>query len=212
MVHFVPISLPHQPFVQSPDGCNYPDPTEQLSTTWPNQTLADLGRQRHLLQAASADRLLGMTLDALEDAGTYDDALVTVVADHGISFDAGQDLRLLVDGLVPSERGIAELAWVPFFLKEPGQTEGSVSDADVTVYDVLPTMAEVLGVDLRWTLAGRSAFDAPPPSGDKGFYRTTNDTIFDRGPEVTIDEDLGNLILRENALCRFLPDASEPHL
>ncbi|MBX3315077.1 MAG: sulfatase-like hydrolase/transferase [Actinobacteria bacterium] len=212
MVHFVHIILPHQPFVQYPDGRNYTDPTEELSTTWPDQTLADLGRQRHLLQTASADRLLGMTLDALEAAGTYDESLITVVADHGITFDAGQDLRLLVDEVVPSERGITELAWVPFFLKEPGQTGPTVNDADVSVYDVLPTMADVLGVELKWEVAGRSAFDAPAssPSDDKGFYRTTNGTIFERGPEVSVTEEVGHRILRENAIDRFLPAVGDP--
>lgn len=208
--HFLHVILPHQPFVQYPDGTRYREPDPRLPTVWANRTLADLGRQRHLLQTASADRLLGDALDALDAAGTYDDALVVVVADHGATFDVGQEIRALSPDIERSEQALTDLAWVPFIVKEPGQTEGEVSDADVTTYDVVPTIADVLQLDVPWELAGRSAFDAPEPGPTKTIHMTVQAEVFSLGPPVDIDAAVGRDLLRQNGVDRFLPALGDP--
>ncbi len=51
--------------------------------------------QRHLLQVGYTDKLLGQLLNKLERSGLYDEALVVVVADHGVSFVPGEGPREL---------------------------------------------------------------------------------------------------------------------
>ncbi|MBX3315076.1 MAG: sulfatase-like hydrolase/transferase [Actinobacteria bacterium] len=208
-LHFLHVVLPHQPFVQYPDGTRYRRDDPPLDMTWANQTLADLGRQRHLLQTASADRLLGEALDALDAAGTYDDSLVVVVADHGLTFDVGQEIRMLAPGIAPTDRSIADLAWVPFFVKEPGQQGGEVSDADVTTYDVLPTIADVLDVDIPWDHLGRSAFDERTDGRTRTMHVTVQDEIFTLGPTVDV-ADADRDLLFEHGLDRFFPAVDDP--
>ena len=61
------------------------------------------------------------------------------------------------------------LAWSPLFIKEPGQVDGQVVDDDVTALDVVPTVAEMVGVDVDWEVDGESlvggvpAADRPKP-------------------------------------------------
>jgi arylsulfatase A-like enzyme len=56
---------------------------------------------------------------------------------------------------------------VPLFIKLPGQKDGKVSNEDVQLIDILPTIAAVAGVRVPWTVAGRDAFAANHPSRQK---------------------------------------------
>ena len=111
--------------------------------------------QRHLLQVAATDRLLGELLDRLRETGIYDRAVVAVVADHGISFRRGHDRRLL------RRANVEDIAPVPFLLKLPGQQRGRISDRPMQTIDVLPTIADALGIRIPWRVDGRSALAAP---------------------------------------------------
>jgi hypothetical protein len=107
--------------------------------------------QRHLLQLQATDRLLGKLLDRLHAVGLYDRALVAVLADHGMSFRLGHDHRLV------RAANVEDIAPVPFFLKAPHQRRARVSDKPLRTIDVLPTLADVLGIRLPWRVDGRSA-------------------------------------------------------
>ena len=50
-------------------------------------------RVRHLQKLQYTDLLLGELLDQMEASGTWDDTMLVVVADHGISFTAHQEPR-----------------------------------------------------------------------------------------------------------------------
>ena len=103
----------------------------------------------------ATDRLLGELLDRLHAAGIYDRAVVAVVADHGISFRLGHDRRLV------RRANVEDIAPVPFLLKVPGQQRGRISDQPLQTIDVLPTIADALGMRIPWRVDGRSAL-APP--------------------------------------------------
>ena len=75
-----------------------------------------------------------------------------MTADHGYSFDVGVRSRRKV-----SETSIEEVAPVPFFIKAPGQTSGAVDRSLIRTIDILPTMADLLGVRMGWRAAGRPA-------------------------------------------------------
>lgn len=157
------ILLPHQPWRFLPDGTSYVDPginlvTENLvqdeSAPWHTR----VQRQRHLMQTQYADGLVGDMLDRLDEVGLYDEALVMVVADHGVGFTAGEGLRIF------SGENYPELMWAPLFVKGPGQRDGQRTDVNAQLPDVLPTLAGLLGVEIPWkvdgvSLAGATAED-----------------------------------------------------
>ena len=128
---------------------------------------------------------------------------------HGLTFDVGQEIRMLAPGIAPTDRSIADLAWVPFFVKEPGQQGGEVSDADVTTYDVLPTIADVLDVDIPWDHLGRSAFDERTDGRTRTMHVTVQDEIFTLGPTVDV-ADADRDLLFEHGLDRFFPAVDDP--
>ena len=141
--------FPHQPWEFLPSGRRYrgdPDPFEGgLSSPVASTTpfLTHQNQQRFLLQVGFVDRELGLLLDRLERTGLFDGALLVVTADHGISFDIGVSERRAV-----SQGKIAEVAPVPFFVKAPHQRHSRVRRAYVHTIDVLPTIADVLGLKL----------------------------------------------------------------
>jgi hypothetical protein len=140
--------LPHVPWRYLPSGDEYPKIViPGRSTTHPTRWTRDdwlvlQGYQRHLLQAQYADRLLGELVRTLRAKGVLDEALMVVVADHGIAFRPGLMQRSAV------EETAGQIAFVPLFIKEPGQAKASVSDSPVQTIDVLPTIADVLQIDI----------------------------------------------------------------
>lgn len=152
---FLHVLLPHGPWLYFPDGrssavakANAPGRKGEL---WWDDGLANQAHQRHLLQLAYTDKLLGTFLDRLEATGLWEEALVVVTADHGISFRGG-DMRR-----APTETNLAELAFTPLFIKFPGEKEGKVVERHVTIADILPTMADGLAIKVPWSIEGRSA-------------------------------------------------------
>jgi hypothetical protein len=134
---------------------------------WTSATApVDTGRQRHLLQLAYADSLIGDLVQELKDQGIFDDALVVLTADHGISFQPGGPIRSL-EGQALTPEVAADVPWVPLFIKEPGQTQGDVSEANVLTVDVLPTIADALDIELPYEVDGRSVFGPPRSSDEK---------------------------------------------
>jgi len=157
-LHVIHVLLPHMPFQYLPSGRRYRrSPREDLAGLdgRPGYGIPFLVRQsyqRHLLQLGATDRLLGRLLDRLRAVGIYDRALVAVVADHGISFRVGHDRRLV------RAANVEDIAPVPFFIKAPGQRRGRISEKPLRTIDVLPTLADVLGVRIPWHVDGRSGF------------------------------------------------------
>jgi hypothetical protein len=146
---FTHVLVPHSPWRVLGDGTQYAGTSPPLgldSGVWTEGT--EVGRQRHVLQVQAGDDLLGRQLQALREAGTYDDTLVIVTADHGISLVPGTPPRAL------AEDNLEHIVWTPLLVKLPGQTEGSIDDSDVRSIDVVPTIADVLGVEVPWDVDG----------------------------------------------------------
>jgi hypothetical protein len=160
---YLHVLFPHGPWLYFPDGRvravtvpRAPGRTEEL---WWNEPLAEQAWQRHLLQAGFTDKLLGRFLDRLHKTGLWDKALVVVTVDEGDSFRGGDSRR------DPTKTNIGDIAFIPLFVKLPGRDQGRFVERHVTSVDVLPTIASVLGVKLRWKHDGRSALTAGPGSG-----------------------------------------------
>ena len=100
--YYLHVMLPHQPWKFHPDGELYDDPDPlglSLSAadrpfpySW-NEWVAAVAEQRHLLQSEYTDRLLGQILEALRGEGLYEESLVIVTADHGVSFELRTNAR-----------------------------------------------------------------------------------------------------------------------
>lgn len=168
-LHFLHVLLPHSPWQLMPSGAAYadPDPTHGATfdpwITWESDELADLGRRRHGLQLQYADRRLGAVLDRLEQQGRFDSSVVAVVADHGIGFTPGEEIRDFDLGSAP------EVAWVPMMVKGVGQTEPILSDAAATTLDLVPTLADRIGVRVPWRTDGRALAPDEASDAPRGF-------------------------------------------
>lgn len=169
-LHFLHSLLPHDPWDLLPNGVEYEAPEVPPGVfyrDWGGEHAAAVGRQRHLLQTQLADHLLGELLDHLEDTGQYDGSLIVVTADHGVAFNDGQPWRGVAAG------NFEQIAYAPLFVKAPGQERGRVDDRNVMSIDLLPTIAEMIGVRIPddWELDGRSFVSGEPrDSGEKRIF------------------------------------------
>ncbi|MEV4463561.1 sulfatase-like hydrolase/transferase [Micromonospora echinofusca] len=162
-LHFLHLLMPHSPWAYLPSGARY-DAPEDL----PNDGAGwvELARERHLAQLGYTDRLIGQTLRTLRSTGLYDQALLVVTADHGVSFTPGAQGR----GMDAIRTAPAEVAWVPTFVKTPGQRAGRVDDRNWQHVDLLPTIADEAAIRLPWPVDGRSARQSPRTEAGKVFY------------------------------------------
>ena len=119
--------------------------------------LVTQGYQRHLLQVGFADKLLGDLVDKLKLTGLYDDALIVITSDHGVSFFPD-----LIRRMVYQEETMDILS-IPLFIKAPHQKKGVISNRNIENIDILPTIADILDIPLSWKIDGASALDTALP-------------------------------------------------
>ena len=102
------------------------------------------------------------------------------------------------------------MGWVPLFVKEPGQTEGVVSDANVLTVDVVPTIADVLDIDIPYPVDGRSALGSPRAGQAKPIHLSE---VTPEGVTVLDAEDLppgSHDLMYERTTASFLPAVGDP--
>ena len=115
---FMHSSLPHGPARSCPTAAatrSTAGRTPASRERWTRrQWLVDQAFQRHVLQSRYADALVGRLLNKVREAGLYDDAVILVTADHGVSFRAGEPRRRMTAATMP------DVAVVQFIVKAPG--------------------------------------------------------------------------------------------
>ena len=179
-VNVLHLLQPHGPWNRGPSGERYePDLPANLRKRgldiladdrwWTTQL-----RQRHLAQLQYTDRLLSRLSAGLRRRGIWDDAVVVVVADHGVSTQPGGRLR------EPTPANAHDILPVPLFVKAPGQTAGEVSRAPAQIIDVLPTIAALAGIRMPYALEGRPLSDLEPHA------RTTASCTGLHVPDMTV--------------------------
>ena len=150
--------LPHVPWQYLPDGRRYRKTANDAIAGLSNQSYDDQGQidvllQRHFLQTGFADHELQHLWRRLKQQGMWDKSLIVVAADHGVAFVRGhRDRRRL------RRDNAAEIAPVPLLIKAPGQEKGRVNDAWVETIDILPTIFDLLNLDPKVKMDGKSAF------------------------------------------------------
>ena len=158
--YFLHTVLPHRPYglyrsgkYYSLTGSELGGRTEDGKRVSGNKVAAH-AYQRHLLQAAYVDSRLGDILSRWREVGLYDDALIVVVADHGVSFVPERMARALTSA------NAADILPVPLIMKLPGGARaGEVSLRNVETIDILPTMADLMRAPVSFHVDGQSAFD-----------------------------------------------------
>jgi hypothetical protein len=120
--------------------------------------LLEQGYQRHIMQAAFTDRMVGQLVARLKDLGIYDKALIVITADNGESFLHANHDRHIADSVT-----FTDIASTPLLIKRPRQKKGGYDNRHVRTFDVVPTMADVVGIDMPWKILGRSIFKTRVP-------------------------------------------------
>lgn len=170
--------LPHHPWQFLPDGRRYPfivgaNPASVSGGWSDDEFLVAQSMQRHLLQVGYVDHALGEIIDALEEKGIYDDALVMVLADHGIAIRPGVDHQRII-----TETSVGDIAAVPLFVKLPHDEGGSIDDRRALTIDVLPTIADVIGATMPEGLEGVSLLRPVPDRQETTTHGTEGDVTY----------------------------------
>jgi hypothetical protein len=191
--------MPHVPWQYLPSGRSYRRTAGDAVPGLSNQAYEDQGQldvllQRHFLQTGFADYELQGLWDRLKSEGLWDSSLIVVAADHGVAFPRARQRRRL------GRETAREIAPIPLFIKAPGQTEGKVDDAWVETIDILPTIFDVLNLDPRVKMDGRSAFSDEVQSRDelRFLIRNTFETL--KIPAATFERERQEIIDRNHRL------------
>jgi hypothetical protein len=166
-LNFLHLELPHVPYEFYPDGQRYAAGLleddgfrDSQGRTPDDETVSQILEQRLLLQIGFTDLLLGKVIRRLKRDGIWDEAIVAVTADHGVSFQPGRPRR------VPNKANLADIASVPLIIKGPGVPAGKVDERLARTIDLLPTIAQILNVPLPPGVRGSSLLEPPPERAD----------------------------------------------
>lgn len=152
---FAHIVVPHRPWDLTPSGRRFEEhrPPETNGDTWATGAGTDEHRLAHMLSLQYADKLLGTVIDRLKETGGWDDTILVVTADHGMSFTNGDKMR---QGTTTNQ---ADVLWVPLFIRAPELPEGLVSDRPTLSVDIVPTIIDILGITSAYPMDGLSVRD-----------------------------------------------------
>lgn len=168
--HFLHTMLTHMPYTMLPGGrrsSTRVDLGGRARERWADDPWAAAQHeQQHLLQLAFADSLVIDLVDRLRASGRYDDALIIVTSDHGVAFRPGLPLREFEETIA------AEIARVPLIVKYPGDAgrSGQIVTQPAETVDIVPTIADVLRVQLPWRVDGRSLLAPPRPRPERRLW------------------------------------------
>jgi arylsulfatase A-like enzyme len=100
-----------------------------------------------------ADHLFAQMMATLRDSGRWENTIVVLTADHGEEF-------MEHGGLQHGGDVYEELLRIPLVIRHPDVTPGSRADAPVSNLDLLPTLAEMVGLAVPPNLDGTSLLSA----------------------------------------------------
>jgi Sulfatase len=191
--------MPHVPWQYLPSGRMYRRQPNDAVPALSNQAYRDQGQldvllQRHFLQTGFADYELQQLWKRLRSEGLWDKSLIVVAADHGVAFPRARERRRL------SRATAREIAPIPLFIKAPDQKRAKVNTAWVETIDILPTILDILNIDPRVKMDGKSAY-SPEVEQRKTLrfeIRNTFQTL--RIPAATFERERAQIIARNNRL------------
>ena len=241
VLHFLHVILPHTKYEYLVSGQKYFNRERFIPVGWidgPGWGGRWIGKEpliltayhQYLQQIGYVDQFLGKLRRSLETADLFDKALIIVTADHGVSFQRGLSMREVQKG------NESDILKVPMFVKLPGQREGGIRERLVSGIDVLPTIADVLGLQIPKAIDGFSMLDNEIPPRDEidflgvgkiklqdlgGFPRlkwqvehfgehTALDRLVPKGPASTlVGQELGDLDIGHSSSLKYINE--NPH-
>jgi arylsulfatase A-like enzyme len=104
-------------------------------------------------EVSFVDKCFGRLLDCIESHGLLDDTIIVVLSDHGHPHgDHGTIMKT-------DPNLYQELVRFPLMIHHPaGEGAGARCDALLQMYDVLPTVLDIAGLDAGATMHGRSVW------------------------------------------------------
>ncbi len=181
-----PAELPHPPiyYARLESKSNPERETRNLNKLAPTLSEAELRfvEELYLREVESMDERVGYILEALRRRGLRDRTLVVFTSDHGEGF--GEHGRYLHSGRWLYE----EFVHVPLIAAGPGVAPGLRIGQPVSHVDLVPTLAELLGVPAPEGLQGSSLAALLEGRSDEA-HRTPYiaDTARQRGYEALVD-------------------------
>ncbi|MGI9603428.1 MAG: sulfatase-like hydrolase/transferase [Acidimicrobiales bacterium] len=159
-LHYAHLAVPHVPYVYLPSGQRYNgNRLDGLADgVWSDDAAAaEVAEFRYQLQVEYVDGLIGAMVEAMEASGRFDESMIVLVSDHGVSNRASTPRR------IPTEETLGDIAWIPMLVKQPGQQRGEEIDTPALTIDLVPTVADVMGIELVEPVDGVSLADGPRP-------------------------------------------------
>ena len=160
-LHFAHVLLPHRPWGLAPD-LRYMSGVLQFKDPR-SEKLVDRRRDNYqsmLRQYVATDVLIGELVSKLKSSPNWDNTMIVVTADHGITFEPGKSYRDTID--VNSPGTLDDIYRVPLFIKYPGQSSPSANDCAASSVDLLPTVMAVTGQTNRWKTDGKDLSTSCP--------------------------------------------------
>lgn len=160
-LHFAHVLLPHRPWGLVPDlrymsdVLEYPDPRSEF--------LVDRRRDNYqsmLRQYVATDALIGDLVTKMKASNNWDNTMIVVTADHGITFEPGKSYRDTID--IKSPGTLEDIYRVPLFIKYPNQSTSSVSDCPASSVDILPTVLAATEAKSTSKMHGNNLFAGCP--------------------------------------------------
>jgi hypothetical protein len=156
-LYFKHILMPHGPWRYLPSGQQFVTGAGEVpgwGHAFGSRWVSIQKYQRHLLQLGYVDRLVGSVIDRLEAQGLYDKSIIVLTADNGESFGR------IDNGHEVSRRNFGDIALTPLIVKRPYQAPGTTPTRHVRSEDVVPTLARLTHVAIRYHVSGHSIYGA----------------------------------------------------
>ncbi len=200
--------MPHVPWQYLPSGRMYRRQPNDAIAGLSNQAYQDQGQldvllQRHFLQTGFADFELQRLWKRLRAEGLWDKSLIVVAADHGVAFPRARERRRL------NRTTAREIAPIPLFIKAPDQKTAKVDNSWVETIDILPTILDILNIDPRVKMDGKSAFSQEVKQRRTLRFEIRNTFQTLRIPAATFERERATIIARNHRL--FGSGADGPH-
>ena len=194
-LYFKHVLLPHVPWQYLPDGQSYRKHAQEYIPginqvpSFGDKWLLQQGYQRHLMQVALVDRMIGRLVDRLKQVGLYDKALIVITADNGESFLHANHDRHVADAVT-----YTDIASTPLLIKLPDQHAGGYDNRHVRTFDIVPTIADAAGIEMPWKVEGQSILKHGDPApvavyreqGKKGKVFRSSMANYDRARQAAL--------------------------
>ena len=132
---------------------------DELLAPWP-RTPEEMRRHiaEYYAMITHADAQMGRVMDSLDAAGKADNTIIVFAGDNGLAL--GQH------GLMGKQNLYEHSIRVPLVMAGPGIPAGVQSDAHCYLFDIYPTLCELLGLGAPDTVEGRSLVPAMRDAGE----------------------------------------------